>query len=248
MLHPFISSPATQAPRGHVAGASLSVIVHTVLITGAVAATSVSAARTLGGDVRHVRPTETVRYVRSIPRAETAAPRRTEGTALSRALARLSALPAINPIELPELAMSDPEIDLTGYATDPAVGASDFATNTMADMITAALQRMFPTPAGGAYSESVVEKVAWPRRENPRPAYPPSMLSAGIEASVTVSFVVDSTGRVDEKSMNVPATAHRLFVDAIKRALLRSRYYPAEIGGHRVAQHVRQEFIFRIER
>ena len=87
-----------------------------------------------------------------------------------------------------------------------------------------------------------------PYPDNPKPVYPPSMLSAGIETAFVVQFVVDTTGRVDDHSLKFPASAGRLFVDAVQRVLLRSRYRPAELGGRRVAQFVEQQFTFRIAR
>jgi hypothetical protein len=43
-----------------------------------------------------------------------------------------------------------------------------------------------------------------------------------------------------------PDDAHPLFVASIRRALHRSRYDPAMIGGRPVAQLVEQQFMFRI--
>jgi hypothetical protein len=75
-----------------------------------------------------------------------------------------------------------------------------------------------------------------------------SLAAASVEAAFVVRFVVDSTGRIRDKSLEFPGKAHPLFVDAVRRALLRSRYLPAEVDGRRVAQLVSQEFIFRMER
>jgi TonB family protein len=68
----------------------------------------------------------------------------------------------------------------------------------------------------------------------------------GVEASFVVRFVVDTTGQVDENKIEFPTTAHRLFVESVKAALLRSRYFPAVLGGRHVAQLVQQEFRFRM--
>ena len=78
------------------------------------------------------------------------------------------------------------------------------------------------------------------------PDYPPRMMEKGIEGYATMRFVVDTTGQVDGSQIEVPRTVHRLFAAAVKAALLRSRYFPAMLGGRRVAQLVEQEFTFRM--
>jgi hypothetical protein len=62
------------------------------------------------------------------------------------------------------------------------------------------------------------------------------------EANFVVTFVVDSTGRVDSQSLEFPAVARQVFVDAVRRALGRSRYRPAEMDGRRARQLVQQAF------
>ena len=61
-------------------------------------------------------------------------------------------------------------------------------------------------------------------------------------------FVVDSTGRVDGSTLEVPKSVHRLFADAVRYTLSRSRYLPATLGGRPVRQLVAQEFVFRMRR
>jgi protein TonB len=61
-------------------------------------------------------------------------------------------------------------------------------------------------------------------------------------------FVLDTTGRVDAKSIEFPTTVHPLFIRAVQNALLRSRYFPAELGGMRVRQFVAQQFKFILNR
>jgi len=41
-----------------------------------------------------------------------------------------------------------------------------------------------------------------------------------------------------------PPSAHSLFVEAVRQALRKSRYYPAEFGGRKVRQLVEQRFTF----
>ena len=159
----------------------------------------------------------------------------------------LLAAPLVTPIAAPEIgAAVTPDLaleaEMTEWLTRQFEGGSS-AVSSIAE----ALRRMYAAPVNGAYQDNVVEKTVWPRPNNPRPSYPSSLLSARIEAHVLARFIVDSTGRVSEKSMIFPSGAPRLFVDAIKRSLLRSRYFPAELAGRRVSQHVIQEFLFRID-
>jgi len=139
-----------------------------------------------------------------------------------------------------------PDVDLTKKVTDsldfsapvkPSVGGDGLGKgNEGGDLGT------------GIYTADVVEKTVMPYPDNPKPLYPSQMLSAGIEAAFVVRFVVDTTGHVDDHSLKFPSSAGRLFVDAVQRVLLRSRYRPAELGGRRVSQLVEQQFTFRIAR
>lgn len=101
-------------------------------------------------------------------------------------------------------------------------------------------------PKGGAYTPEMVERIVSPAPGNPIPRYPDVLRRRGVEASLIVRFVVDTTGRVDASQMEFPSAAHRLFVEAIKDALLQSHYFPAMLGGRRVAQLCEQEFRFRL--
>jgi TonB family protein len=102
--------------------------------------------------------------------------------------------------------------------------------------------------ANGAYTADVVERTAWPQQDNPRPRYPDALRRAGVEGSFLVEFVVDSTGRVDPKTLSFPKAAHPMFLRAVRDALLHSRYFPAELAGMRVRQLVTQQFTFVIAR
>jgi protein TonB len=72
--------------------------------------------------------------------------------------------------------------------------------------------------------------------------------SAGLEGDVRAQFVVDTLGRVEQGSFRVLQTSHDLFAAAVREALSRARFKPAEVGGRRVRQLVEQSFTFRISR
>lgn len=91
-----------------------------------------------------------------------------------------------------------------------------------------------------------VDRQVVPLPSNPPPNYPATLRAARIEGSVSVRFVVDTTGRVLVNSVIVDAADHPLFAEAVIDALRRARFTPAELRGRRVAQLVAQPFVFVI--
>lgn len=99
-----------------------------------------------------------------------------------------------------------------------------------------------------ALTKDVVEiaVVAIPGTATPR--YPSMLQSAGVEGSVRAQFVVDTLGRVEQGSFRALESTHDLFTAAVRDALSRARFKPAEVGGRRVRQLVEQSFSFSITR
>jgi hypothetical protein len=244
MLHPFISSASARTTS--LGGVWLSALAHAAVIAGAVAGsgrTPPRPAESSAGEVERVSFVE----VRPVTRAALRAAPERRAVPGERALSIPTLALAVGDITVPDVPPEIvPDANVVAETTDWV--QRQFTGATMSDLIGAMFRRLYTAPAGGAYTEDLVEKIAWPRVDNPRPVYPASMMAAGIEESFFVKFVVDSTGRVDEQSLSFPESAHRLFVDAVKRVLLRSRYYPAELAGRRVRQLVQQVFVFRIAR
>ena len=100
----------------------------------------------------------------------------------------------------------------------------------------------------GVFLESQVERPVAVLPGTPGPSYPEMLRSAGIEGQVLAQFVVDSTGRVDLSTFSVLDSQHPLFVAAVRSALARMRFLPAEARGARVAQLVQQSFHFTVRR
>lgn len=98
------------------------------------------------------------------------------------------------------------------------------------------------------YTTAQVEKAATPVASNPRPVYPAGLRAAQVEGSVTARFVVDTTGLAEPGSIAFPEASQAQFADAVREALLRSRYLPAMIGDRRVRQLVEQRFAFTLTR
>jgi protein TonB len=72
-------------------------------------------------------------------------------------------------------------------------------------------------------------------REDPvPPRYPESLRRAGIEGSVVVKFAVDTTGRVEMRSIEVIRSTHDAFTMAVRESLEKLRFNPSMIGERRV--------------
>ena len=76
--------------------------------------------------------------------------------------------------------------------------------------------------------------------------YPPALEAAGLAGRVELEFVVDTTGRVEARSLTVLSTTAPEFVEAAGAAVLDTRFNPARAHGHDVRQLVRQSIVFRI--
>ena len=99
---------------------------------------------------------------------------------------------------------------------------------------------------GTAYTDVEVDKPVSMRPGDISPHYPDPLRTANVEGEVLVSFVVDTMGRPEMSTFKVVHATHALFVEAVKSALITYRYYPAEIGGHKVRQLVQQPFNFTL--
>ena len=80
------------------------------------------------------------------------------------------------------------------------------------------------------------------------PRYPEVLRVAGIEGRVIARFVVDEEGRVEEVGVMFSRSDNRLFDEAVRAALGRMRFMPAEIGGKKVRQLVEMPFVFALSR
>lgn len=250
MLHIFASTPI-RLGAARFAVTTVSVVAHAGLITLAAVASGRSSS--LGSPERHIVPAEHVIF---LPVRANAAPTRTTVGAVVHAtrnvvrlvvpdLTKLQVVADASLAVLPKVPDTITDLDVSGRASD----AHDFDgadTHTLVDQ-SSMYVLTHPGP-NNAYTQDVVEKTAWPMRDNPRPNYPSELQRRGIEGSFVVQFVVDSTGRVDAKTLSFPSDAQPMFLRAVKEALLRSRYLPAELAGTHVRQLVMQQFSFVIIR
>jgi len=143
------------------------------------------------------------------------------------------------PIKIPEVL---PDIDLSKKVTDEA----DFSGKGVAGGIAKGV--VGAPSADQTYFEFQVEKQVAPAPGNPNPRYPDMLRSANVEGEVLAQFVVDTTGRVEMSTFKVLKSSHDLFTSSVRQHLAISRYYPAEIGGRKVKQLVQQPFNFTLTR
>ena len=101
---------------------------------------------------------------------------------------------------------------------------------------------------GSVLDNRIAEKPALPLESNAPPVYPDILRSAAIEGEVEVEFVIGPEGAVRAGSVVALRADHRLFLEAVREALIGYRYLPAEVGGTPVAVRVRQSFSFKLNR
>ncbi len=78
------------------------------------------------------------------------------------------------------------------------------------------------------------------------PAYPPKLLAQNIQGQVAAQFVVDTLGLVDTTSFRVLDSTHPEFIEAVRSALPGMRFHPAIAHSTKVRQLVQQAFSFKI--
>ncbi len=147
------------------------------------------------------------------------------------------------PIEIPNVI---PDIDLSKKVTDEA----DFSGKGVAGGIAKGVEGgKGPVPQGDQpYFDFQVEKPVVMAPGAQGPAYPDMLRTAGIEGTVLAQFVVDTTGRAEMSTFKVLKSDNDLFSNAVKNALQRMRFLPAEVGGRKVKQLVQQPFQFSLNR
>jgi protein TonB len=86
------------------------------------------------------------------------------------------------------------------------------------------------------------------RLSGPSPRYPEMLRQAGIEGSVVLEFVIDTTGRVEESSIKINQSTNRAFEGPARDVIRRSLYRPGRVRGQAVRVLVQQSISFSIQR
>lgn len=79
-------------------------------------------------------------------------------------------------------------------------------------------------------------------------SYPEVMRSSAVEGRVDAQFVVNEQGRVETGTFKVLNSTNEAFAQAVRDALSRMRFRPAQIGKTNVAQVVQQAFVFNLNK
>jgi TonB family protein len=105
-------------------------------------------------------------------------------------------------------------------------------------------QHLFVIDIRQIYFEFQVEKQVRMAEHNTPPRYPEELRRQNIEGEVLAQFVVDTMGVAELQTFRPLRFTNPLFVQAVREALPRIRYLPAELSGHKVKQLVQQPFTF----
>ena len=217
-----------------IAGATTSVAAHTALIVAAVYATAQARSE-------RPRPPETVRPV-YIPRA--IAPTRVAPAPTPRQTRPIAHRLVFAAPSLSNLSIDVPSIDPAGSVNAPG----DFPPASAGTDTPGAGVDVGAGAADAPLRAEQVEKQVALVPGAPPPRYPELLRSSGVEGQVIVLFVVDEHGRSEEESIRFVRSDNRLFEDAVRVALRRMRFIPAEVGGRRVRQLVQMPFVFTLAR
>jgi periplasmic protein TonB len=141
----------------------------------------------------------------------------------------------IPPVDVSAVSTNLPDWSGAGVSAGTSTGTTDppGATTTAPD---------------AAFAANSVEKVAAALAGSPAPAYPDILKSSGIEGEALVQFVVDTSGRAELGTFTVLQASHHAFGQAVRSALPRMRFLPAELGGRKVRMLVQQTFAFALAR
>ena len=146
------------------------------------------------------------------------------------------------PIDIPDVI---PDVDLSKKATDEA----DFSGKGVQGGVAKGVEGgTGPVISDQPYFDFQVEKAAAAIPGSGSPAYPEMLKSSGVEGEALVQFIVDTTGRAELGSFKVLRASHDAFGQAVKAALPRMRFLPAEIGGRKVRMLVQQPFAFALNK
>ena len=83
---------------------------------------------------------------------------------------------------------------------------------------------------------------------HPTPVYPPLLQQAGIEGTVMVQAIIDTTGRVEPNSIKIAQSPNPGFDQSAKNVVLKSLYRPARVYGRPVRVLIQIPINFQIQR
>ena len=224
------SKPKKQKMAG---GTAFSVVLHTILIAGAVYATARAGVKDEKAKAEKIQFVEMKKEPPpekkpEPPKEVVVKPPPPKGFQVLRAPVKID-------IKIPEIDLSKAitnEADFTGKGVKGGTGTGVVGG----------------TATNQTYYDFQVEKPAEMLQDSPKPKYPSVLESSGVAGQVDAQFVVKSDGKADPESFKVLKTSNELFSQAVRNVLPRMHFSPAMIGGKPVNQLVQQAFQFAVPR
>jgi periplasmic protein TonB len=226
-----------QVTQRRAGGTMVSVVLHVIVIAGAVGVTQ----RNVGALTKPVE-TRVVVYqpLKPAPEPVHTAPASASAPPTHNSPLGSQTLTAPVTIEL-----GIPPVDLGATPTNAADWTGVGAPGGRPD----GLQGAAATVATDApMTDRDVDKAAAAIAGSPVPAYPEMLKASGVEGEALVQFVVDTLGRAELGSFTVLEATHDAFGSSVRATLARMRFLPAESGGKKVRMLVRQRFAFALNR
>ena len=227
----------SKAKKQRMAGGTVfSVVLHTVLIGGAVYATAAA------GNKDEKTKAEKIQFVemKKEPVPEKKAPEPPKEVVVKPPPPK-----GFQVLRAPvKIDIKIPEIDLSKAITNE----SDFSGKGVKGGTGSGVVGGTGPVTNQTYFEFQVEKPAEMLPESPKPKYPSVLESSGIAGEVQAQFVVNTQGKADLDQFKVLKSTNELFTQAVKNVLPRMKFSPAMIGGKPVNQLVQQSFQFAVPR
>jgi protein TonB len=144
----------------------------------------------------------------------------------------------------PDIDMKIPSVDISDVVSKPG----DFSPGPILSVGSNDGREKGGNSGGAPFRAEQVEKQVGVVAGSAPPRYPEVLRSSGVEGKVIAQFVVDEQGHAEEESLRFVRSDNQLFADAVRVALVRMRFIPAEIGGVKVRQLVQMPFVFTLSR
>lgn len=216
-------------------GTLFSIVLHTVLIGGAVYATAKAGTK---DEKTKAEKIQFVEMKKEVPKPKDEPPPPKEVVVKPPPPKGFQVLRAPVKIDI-----KIPEIDLSKAVTNEADFSGKGVKGGTGTGVVGGIANTNQT-----YFEFQVEKPAEMLQDSPKPKYPSVLESSGIAGEVQAQFVVRSDGKADMDSFKVLKSTNELFTQAVKNVLPRMKFSPAMIGGKPVNQLVQQSFQFAVPR
>jgi periplasmic protein TonB len=128
------------------------------------------------------------------------------------------------------------------------IGAADFGRDAIGGFVSSGAGHAASEGGNETFRAEQVERQVSLVAGSAAPRYPEALRMAGVEGRVVAQFVVDVGGRVEEGTVRLLRSDNALFDEAVRAALARMRFTPAEIAGRKVRQLVEMPFVFALSR